>query len=386
MSFVDCAQQLDFLDRYYLRPGGFVADGGAKIKFVVGRPGSGKSRWLAELAARAREAGYLVTAVDARQSPVRAIDDLYRRLLEPIDVWSIGRRLAARVQRELGEDPAALGPEETFMERALRQGRVREIAQREARAAVERLVYRDPELERSFAFALTEMVADALGVRPLPAEERQILEHWLQGVPVPARERNRLHLRRAIDRSSARLMLRSWLRAVRLAGYRGHVLTVDNLDVVLQRSPTSTLPRFTRRQRDELYETLRELIDEMDILEGLLLVIAGDRGLFEDPQLGLRSYPALWMRIQNEVEAQDSRGRVNRFLDIVDLDALLRAEGQAALKDILLAQFAADRPRPGEREVEEAVASLWASRDATVSPVRRAVDWAAAWRGAAADA
>ncbi len=39
----------------------------------------------------------------------------------------------------------------------------------------------------------------------------------------------------------------------------------------------------------------------------------------DDDRWGLKSYPALWMRIQNEIEGE----RFNRFADIVDLDRLV---------------------------------------------------------------
>lgn len=39
----------------------------------------------------------------------------------------------------------------------------------------------------------------------------------------------------------------------------------------------------------------------------------------DDDSKGLKSYQALWMRIQNEIEGN----RFNRFADIVDLDRLI---------------------------------------------------------------
>jgi len=50
-----------------------------------------------------------------------------------------------------------------------------------------------------------------------------------------------------------------------------------------------------------------------------MFVFSFDRKLIDDDTKGLKSYQALWMRIQNEIEGT----RFNRFADIVDLDRLI---------------------------------------------------------------
>lgn len=50
---------------------------------------------------------------------------------------------------------------------------------------------------------------------------------------------------------------------------------------------------------------LRQLIDEADHLEGLLLVVLADAGFLEgDPRRSIDSYPALKMRIWDDVRAR----------------------------------------------------------------------------------
>ena len=53
-----------------------------------------------------------------------------------------------------------------------------------------------------------------------------------------------------------------------------------------------------------------------------MFVYAFDRGLMDDENAGLKSYQALWMRIQNEIVGE----RFNRFTDMVDLDRLAAQE------------------------------------------------------------
>ena len=53
-----------------------------------------------------------------------------------------------------------------------------------------------------------------------------------------------------------------------------------------------------------------------------MFVFAFDRALMDDENCGLKSYQALWMRIQTEIHGE----RFNRFADIVDLDAMAAQE------------------------------------------------------------
>jgi hypothetical protein len=58
-----------------------------------------------------------------------------------------------------------------------------------------------------------------------------------------------------------------------------------------------------------------------------MFVFSFDRELLEDEAKGLKSYQALWMRIQNEIEGN----RINRFADIIDMDAVARQHYSAEI-------------------------------------------------------
>lgn len=53
-------------------------------------------------------------------------------------------------------------------------------------------------------------------------------------------------------------------------------------------------------------------------MKNIMFVFAFERELLDHDSAGLKSYQALWMRIQNEVVGE----HFNRFADIVDLDRL----------------------------------------------------------------
>ena len=65
-----------------------------------------------------------------------------------------------------------------------------------------------------------------------------------------------------------------------------------------------------------------QLIDDIDSMKNIMFVYAFDRELIDNENAGLKSYQALWMRIQNEIVGE----RFNRFSDMVDLDRLALQE------------------------------------------------------------
>lgn len=76
--------------------------------------------------------------------------------------------------------------------------------------------------------------------------------------------------------------------------------------------------RYTKMKREDAYESIRQLIDDIDNMHYLLFILSFDRELIDHESYGLKSYQALWMRIQNEIVSK----RMNRFGDILDLDRL----------------------------------------------------------------
>ena len=68
--------------------------------------------------------------------------------------------------------------------------------------------------------------------------------------------------------------------------------------------------------------SIRQLIDDIDSMKNIMFVYAFDREMIDNENAGLKSYQALWMRIQNEIVGE----RFNRFTDVVDLDRLAAQE------------------------------------------------------------
>ena len=116
-------------------------------------------------------------------------------------------------------------------------------------------------------------------------------------------------------------MLRSLAEVIRMGGYSGLFITIDNLEILISWSSLEPL-HYTKMKRDDTYENIRQLIDDIDSMKNIMFVYAFDRELTDNENTGVKSYQALWMRIQNEIIGE----RFNRFTDMVDLDRFAAQE------------------------------------------------------------
>ena len=93
------------------------------------------------------------------------------------------------------------------------------------------------------------------------------------------------------------------------------------MEILISRSSLEAV-HYTKMKREDTYESIRQLIDDIDSMKNIMFVYAFDRELIDNENAGLKSYQALWMRIQNEIVGE----RFNRFTDMVDLDRLAAQE------------------------------------------------------------
>lgn len=194
------------------------------------------------------------------------------------------------------------------------------LTKREIRQQLEDMFLSNPLLDNNFAFACSLLVGGLLGHPVLEEPNKRLLLLWLEG----DREAHLSSIRRLglspskISRYNARHMLRSLIEVCRMAGYNGVVISIDNMEILVAKDNIENI-HYTRMKREDAYESIRELIDEIDTLKHTMFVFSFDHKLIDDDTNGLKSYQALWMRIQNEVDSN----RFNRFTDIVDLDRLI---------------------------------------------------------------
>jgi len=309
---------LDFWKEKYLAD--YLSQGGSKIKFLTGRTGSGRTHFLEMLAIEAENMGYITVNLSAREVWLHDFKEIYVAVLHQVNLMERLKLSCGEVIRQLGYDPAAVPEDITFGDYLSSQGQLDPLTKREIRHQLEQLFLANPLIDNNFGLACSLLTGSLLGHPTLEEPSRRLLLLWLEG----SREARLPSLRRLglspsrITKYNARHMLRSLVEVCRLAGYKGLVISIDDMEIMVGADSTETI-RYTRLKREDAYESIRELIDEIDTLKNTMFVFSFERSLIDNVKAGLKSYQALWMRIQNEIEG----ARFNRFADIVDLDRLI---------------------------------------------------------------
>jgi hypothetical protein len=324
---VGLAPFIDFIGSHYLD--GFIAGGGSKIKFVTGNPGSGKTHFLRYLGVGAAEKGYVTVECSARHIWLHDFSELYFEVFKRSDLIGLLSKCAARVIRELGSDPDAIPEGVTLADYLSAEGTYDAITKKEIRNQLQQLFLKNPLIDNNFAIACGLLTGGILGHPQLEASNRDLLLSWLSGSKdiKMASFRNLGFSPSRINKFNARHMLRSLTEVSRMAGCPGIVALIDDVDILSRTKPLDTI-RYTRLKRDDAYESIRELIDEIDTLKNIMFVFAFDKVLIDDETTGLKSYQALWMRVQNEIISR----RFNKFTDIIDMDKYAEASyGSAEL-------------------------------------------------------
>ena len=311
----------DFLREKYLLE--YVGHGGGKIKFITGRQGSGKSHLLELMRADAVDLGYKTAAFSSKDIWLHDFKEIYFAVLESVDLMECLKGCRDAVIKEMGFSPGEIPEEQSFADYLAGNSMLDAMTKRELRETISRMFLKNPMMDNNFAYACVLLTGYLLGYPTLEEPSKELVLGWLAGskeAKLPALRKLGLSPVR-ITKYNARHMLRSLAQVVRAAGHKGLFIAVDDLDILVSDDSLEEL-HYTKNRREDAYESLRQLIDDSDTLCGIFFAFAFRRELLDDDRRGVKSYQALWMRIQNEV----SSDRFNRFADVIDLDALAKQE------------------------------------------------------------
>ena len=305
-----------FLAKQYLET--YIPAGGSKIKMVTGHRGSGKTHFIRTLLSEAEDREYLTVSFSARKVWLHDFREVYLEILRQCGILRVLQGCANQIIREMNYRPENIGPGKTFMDYLFEQGKGDAISRQTIRSILREMFSRDPLLDNTFASCCSMLTGEILGHPTLEAASRELILGYMNGdKTVKMAQLRPLGLSPVpVTKYNARHLLRSLCRVVRLAGYQGMVIAVDDMETLLNRTASDQRISYTKLRRDDAYESIRQLIDDIDSMHHVLFLFGFDRELMDDDSLGMKSYQALWMRVQNEVISP----RFNCFADIIDLD------------------------------------------------------------------
>jgi hypothetical protein len=270
-----------------------IADGGSGLRFVIGEYGSGKTFFL-----------YLIRAIALEKKLVTAHVDLNpdRRLYgtngQARSLYAeLTRTLSTRAKPDGGALPSVV---ERFITSAVDEARTREL---KADAVIRERLASLSEMTGGYDFA--EVVAAWWKGHETGNDALQSSAvRWLRGeFTTKTDARAALGVRAIVDDDQVYDQLKLLARFVRLAGYSGLLICLDELVNLYKLANT--------KARNTNYEQILRILNDslQGASVGLGILLGGTPEFLLDPRKGLYGYPALQSRLAENTFA--SKGLVD---------------------------------------------------------------------------
>lgn len=266
-----------------------LRDGGAAVRFIIGRYGSGKTFFLHLIRSIAMERQ--VVTMHADLSPDRRLQasggqaqNLYQEL---------ARNLATRTSPEGGAMPSVV---ERFVSHALQEARKED---REAEEVIQEKLHSLSQMVGGYDFA-TVVEAYWKGHEEGREEQRNSAIRWLRGeYSTKTDARKDLGVRTHIDDKEVYDHVKLLAKFVVLAGYEGLLVTLDEMVNLYKISHTQS--------RQSNYEQILRMVNDclQGTVEHLGFLYGGTPEFLTDPRRGLYSYDALRTRLQENAFAME---------------------------------------------------------------------------------
>ena len=310
---------LQVIDAEYLSS--FVQDGGASIKFAV-TPEESKDDLCAQMEARCRELDYLFVELDAGVARAHMPQDFFFRLAHQVDWRFLARRLIVRLAKDTGLRVDGVDPRGAVnIYGAIAQANGLELRSvyGDLRPHLETSISKNASMAKDFRVAMTQLCVCENTPEHQDYTGRPLLD-WLTGNNTRVSSVRPFLIYTGINRTTARYFIESALYWIRHVGYAGTVILFDNSRVTVARNPRDGLRYYTKAMAMEHYELLREFIDDVDRLDGTLLVVVTNSDFLDDSSdrrsRGYGIYQALRTRVMDDVR---DRNRVNPIASLVRL-------------------------------------------------------------------
>ena len=255
----------------------YIAEGGAKVRFLSGDYGDGKTHFMSIIRHLALQEGFGVSfVVLTRETPIHKFEAVYQAIAQQLHgrFEGIGiRNLLQQWLDTLAEEEVPSPTQLADMAEALRNLAGMNI---------------------NFANALTALAHN----RFVPLEEgeeqeerdagRETILHWFEGGKVTKRELKPFGIFEVVNKSNSKQLLNSLNVFLRHFNHKGLILLLDELETVIGQSASV---------RNAAYENVRLLIDNSEHAEyfHIFFSIIPDVLLSEK---GFKSYDALWSRVR----------------------------------------------------------------------------------------
>lgn len=309
----------DFLDREYL--GSYVAKGGTAVKFVVS-PDDDQARSFSEaLGDRAEASGYLAARVDAAETRVHMMDQLFFVVAAQVD-WDELAALAVRGALAAIAHPVPDDSVDVSVHTVASLHGVDPLElSRDVNRQLQHSIYGDFAMVQEFRIAMLRLCQAQLRTGQVTDAEHSAVLDWLRGELRQISMLRSAMIFRRIGRHNARQLLFSLAHWLSANGRAGLLLELDIRRLGFARRPKPEERRglyYTRATLLDAYELLRQLVDNTDELSHCCVVVLAAPEFLSDQHRGVGAYQALKLRIYDEIR---DRNRDNPYASLVRLGA-----------------------------------------------------------------
>jgi hypothetical protein len=311
---VTAREWLELVEREYLSD--FITAGGSAAKFVVGDTHQVKiaARVLELLSGRH---GLAHVSIDAASTRLHMIHDVFFAIARALDWTATAQDFVEALFRSKGYDWPRPGEAVPIQDVAECNRLDVTLLRRDFRQWLTAEIMRDTGMAQDFRIAMTQLC-----LRRLEPEDPQTgisapLLQWVQGDLRRIGTLKQIYITARINRYNGRAMLRSLCRWLRLCGRQGLCAAIDIRQLGKTGAAVGNGFKYSPAAVLDAFEVLRQLIDDSEQCAGLLMVVLADQALVgDDPKRSLDAYLALKMRIWSDVRPE---GRDNPLAPLVAL-------------------------------------------------------------------
>ena len=312
---ISATEWTTFLDREYLSE--YIPQGGSAVKFAV--CGTVEAERLTKsLHEAGTQRNCAVVVLRAEDFRAHMPQDVYWQIAAQVDWRGLVRERILLLAAHSGyatEGIAAAGNDDLF-ESLMKKNRIsRQEVVHEMRVQISKHIFRRRHMTRDFRCGMAALCR-AENATLGESYNGDSIFSWLTGREKRASVLRQFAIYGSIDRTTARGMLESTLHWLRDCEQPGLIVILDNRRVLATQNPKDGLQYYTRRMVFDHYEVLRELIDDIDRLPGLLLIVTTGVEFVQASKRSYREYEALRMRIMNDVRDKQEQNRAAALVNV----------------------------------------------------------------------
>ena len=327
--YITPQEYLEIIRKEYLQD--FIRYGGTAVKFIVPTEEVDHKGLKQQLCSVSESVGYLFATIDAAQTGVHMIDHIFHEVARQVEWDDLAFSFVSSI---LSANGFKIPSQNEFNIRKLAE--LNELDETFLRVDLKRLLEKnllhDYQMCHEFRNAMRWLCLaqlDQSDVYPVPCD---VIKSWLRGELRLVSEIKPALIFQKISRHNARHMLSSLSHWLHITGKGGLILALDISRCLIHRPKTKDLNDDSRYYTNasilDVYEVLRQFIDTTDDMEFCFIAIIVTPPFLhlEDIHRGIESYPALKMRIWDEVR---DRYRINPFSSLIRLSPCPNIRGES---------------------------------------------------------